>query len=178
MPEMPPARPNDPTTLLDRQQAFGYTQEDIQFFLEPMAQDGDDPVGSMGTDTPIAVLSNKPKLLYNYFKQNFAQVTNPPIDPIREELVMSLVSMIGPRPNLLGHHAGTHKRLEVAQPILTNADLEKIRAISDAGGRRLPHRDDRRRPGRPARARRAWQRARRSHLRARRPTRCWPTTTS
>ena len=85
----------------------------------------------MGTDTPIAVLSKQPKLLYDYFKQNFAQVTNPPIDPIREELVMSLVSMIGPRPNLLGHHAGTHKRLEVAQPILTNADLEKIRSIAE-----------------------------------------------
>ena len=89
------------------------------------------PIGSMGNDTPIAVLSKKPKLLYNYFKQNFAQVTNPPIDPIREELVMSLVSMIGPRPNLLGRHAGTHKRLEVAQPILTNAELEKIRSIED-----------------------------------------------
>ncbi|HJQ57289.1 MAG TPA: glutamate synthase large subunit, partial [Vineibacter sp.] len=126
-----PAPSNDPASLLDRQQAFGYTQEDIQFFLEPMAQDGDDPVGSMGTDTPIAVLSRKPKLLYNYFKQNFAQVTNPPIDPIREELVMSLVSMIGPRPNLLGHQAGTHKRLEVLQPVLTNTDLEKIRAISE-----------------------------------------------
>ncbi|MBL8837933.1 MAG: glutamate synthase large subunit, partial [Alphaproteobacteria bacterium] len=125
----PPA--NDPSTLLDRQQAFGYTQEDIQFFLEPMAKEPDDPIGSMGTDTPIAVLSRKPKLLYNYFKQNFAQVTNPPIDPIREELVMSLVSMIGPRPNLLGRQAGTHKRLEVAQPVLTNAELEKIRAISE-----------------------------------------------
>ncbi|MBM3623701.1 MAG: glutamate synthase large subunit, partial [Alphaproteobacteria bacterium] len=100
-------------------------------FLEPMAKEGDDPVGSMGTDTPIAVLSNKSKLLCNYFKQNFAQVTNPPIDPIREELVMSLVSMIGPRPNLLGHQAGTHKRLEVSQPVLTNADLEKIRSISE-----------------------------------------------
>jgi glutamate synthase (NADPH/NADH) large chain len=97
--------------LLDRQQAFGYTQEDIKF-LEPMATNGDDPIGSMGTDTPIAVLSQV-ALLYDYFKQNFAQVTNPPIDPIREELVMSLVSMIGPRPNLLGHDAGTHKRLEV-----------------------------------------------------------------
>jgi glutamate synthase (NADPH/NADH) large chain len=124
-----PARSNDPTAHLNQQQAFGYTQEDIQFFLEPMARDADDPVGSMGTDTPIAALSNKPKLLYNYFKQNFAQVTNPPIDPIREELVMSLVSMIGPRPNLLGHEAGTHYRLEVSQPILTNGDLEKIRAI-------------------------------------------------
>jgi glutamate synthase (NADPH/NADH) large chain len=85
--------------------------------------------GSMGTDAPIAALSNKPKLLYNYFKQNFAQVTNPPIDPIREQLVMSLVSMIGPRPNLLGHEAGTHYRLEVSQPILTDSDLKKIHAI-------------------------------------------------
>ncbi|MFZ5781411.1 MAG: glutamate synthase large subunit [Pseudomonadota bacterium] len=132
LPETPvPAPANDPATLLDRQQAFGYTQEDIQFFLEPMSREPDDPVGSMGTDTPIAVLSKKPKLLYNYFKQNFAQVTNPPIDPIREELVMSLVSMIGPRPNLLGRHAGTHKRLEVSQPVLTNAELEKIRSIED-----------------------------------------------
>jgi glutamate synthase (NADPH/NADH) large chain len=132
LPDAPPeVASNDPATLLDRQQAFGYTQEDIQFFLEPMAQAPDDPIGSMGTDTPIAVLSQKPKLLYNYFKQNFAQVTNPPIDPIREELVMSLVSMIGPRPNLLGRHAGMHKRLEVSQPILANAELEKIRAIED-----------------------------------------------
>ncbi|MDR3539316.1 MAG: glutamate synthase large subunit, partial [Acetobacteraceae bacterium] len=127
-------RPNDLASLLDCQQAFGYTQEDLQFFLEPMAIHGDDPVGSMGTDTPLAVLSDKPKLLYNYFKQNFAQVTNPPIDPIREELVMSLVSMIGPRPNLLGHHAGNHYRLEVSQPILTNADLEKIRGIDGLAG--------------------------------------------
>src|SRR5246500_5166223 len=124
-----PIRPNDPSVQLKQQQAFGYTQEDIQFFLEPMARDADDPVGSMGTDTPIAALSNKPKLLYNYFKQNFAQVTNPPIDPIREQLVMSLVSMIGPRPNLLGHEAGSHYRLEVTQPILTNSDLKKIHAI-------------------------------------------------
>ncbi|MFM2256634.1 MAG: glutamate synthase large subunit, partial [Pseudomonadota bacterium] len=123
---------NDHSTLLDRQQAFGYTQEDISKFLTPMATNGDDPLGSMGTDTPIAVLSNKPRLLFDYFKQNFAQVTNPPIDPIREELVMSLVSMIGPRPNLLGHDAGTHKRLEVAQPILTNADLAKIRSVEQA----------------------------------------------
>ncbi len=134
-PETPaPTRPNAAADLLNEQQAFGYTQEDIQLFLEPMAAEGDDPIGSMGTDTPIAVLSAKPKLLYNYFKQNFAQVTNPPIDPIREELVMSLVSMIGPRPNLLGHHAGTHYRLEVAQPILTNADLAKVRGISDLAG--------------------------------------------
>ncbi len=131
LPEDHRAKANDPSTLLDSQQAFGYTQEDLQFFLEPMATAGDDPIGSMGADTPIAVLSKKPKLLYNYFKQNFAQVTNPPIDPIREELVMSLVSMIGPRPNLLGRDAGAHKRLEVTQPVLTNADVEKIRSISE-----------------------------------------------
>ena len=123
---------NDPAALLDRQQAFGYTQEDIAKFLEPMATNGEDPIGSMGTDTPIAILSSRSRLLYDYFKQNFAQVTNPPIDPIREELVMSLVSMIGPRPNLLGHDAGTHKRLEVDQPILTNADLAKIRSVEQA----------------------------------------------
>ncbi|MDR3506806.1 MAG: glutamate synthase large subunit, partial [Caulobacteraceae bacterium] len=126
-----PVEPSEPAVLLDLQQAFGYTQEDIQFFLEPMARTADDPLGSMGRDTPIAVLSKRPVLLYEYFKQNFAQVTNPPIDPIREELVMSLVSMIGPRPNLLGREAGVHKRLEVSQPVLTNADLEKIRAISE-----------------------------------------------
>jgi glutamate synthase (NADPH/NADH) large chain len=130
-PRWEPARGGETGELLDRQQAFGYTQEDLAFFLEPMGQIADDPVGSMGTDTPLAVLSERPKLLYEYFKQNFAQVTNPPIDPIREALVMSLVSMIGPRPNLLGPQAGAHKRLEVAQPVLTNADLEKIRAISD-----------------------------------------------
>ncbi|MBA4009277.1 MAG: glutamate synthase subunit alpha, partial [Erythrobacter sp.] len=96
------AIPAEEGTLLQRQQAFGYTQEDITRFLEPMAVDADDPIGSMGTDTPIAVLSDRARLLYDYFKQNFAQVTNPPIDPIREELVMSLTSMIGPRPNLLG----------------------------------------------------------------------------
>ncbi len=116
-------------TLLNRQQAFGYTQEDVNRFLEPMGVNGDDPLGSMGTDTPIAVLSARSRLLYDYFKQNFAQVTNPPIDPIREELVMSLLSMIGPRPNLLGMDAGLHKRLEVDQPILTNKDVEKIRSV-------------------------------------------------
>jgi len=120
--------------LLKKQQSFGFTQEDLQMFLEPMALTGEDPIGSMGVDTPIAVLSGQPKLLYNYFKQNFAQVTNPPIDPIREELVMSLVTMIGPRPNLLGHHAGSHYRLEVSQPILTNPDLAKVRAISSLVG--------------------------------------------
>jgi glutamate synthase (NADPH/NADH) large chain len=117
-------------TLLDRQQAFGYTQEDLKLLMAPMATTAQEAIGSMGTDTPIAAMSDKPKLLYDYFKQNFAQVTNPPIDPIREELVMSLVSFIGPRPNIFDL-VGTsrRKRLEVRQPVLTNADLEKIRSI-------------------------------------------------
>ena len=117
-------------SLLDRQQAFGYTQEDIRVLLPPMATTGQEAVGSMGTDTPISALSDRSKLLYTYFKQNFAQVTNPPIDPIREELVMSLVSFIGPRPNILDLEGTSRKkRLEVRQPILTNEDLEKIRCI-------------------------------------------------
>jgi glutamate synthase (NADPH/NADH) large chain len=117
-------------SLLDRQQAFGYTQEELDLLLFPMAVTGQEAVGSMGTDTPISALSDKQKLLYTYFKQNFAQVTNPPIDPIREELVMSLVSFIGPRPNILDHEGSAKKkRLEVRQPILTNDDLEKIRCI-------------------------------------------------
>jgi glutamate synthase (NADPH) large chain len=121
-------------TLLDRQQAFGYTQEDLRILMSPMAIQGEEAVGSMGNDTPISALSDKPKLLFTYFKQNFAQVTNPPIDPIREELVMSLVSIIGPRPNLFDLEGTSRlKRLEVRQPILTDADLEKIRAISEVG---------------------------------------------
>ncbi|HEX8417852.1 MAG TPA: glutamate synthase-related protein, partial [Methylobacterium sp.] len=117
-------------SLLDRQQAFGYTQEDLKLLMQPMAVTGQEAVGSMGTDTPLSALSDKPKPLYTYFKQNFAQVTNPPIDPIREEAVMSLVSFIGPRPNLLDMEgASRKKRLEVRQPILTNSDLEKIRSI-------------------------------------------------
>ena len=120
----------DTATLLDRQQAFGYTREDIEFILKPMAETGLEAIGSMGIDAALAILSDRPRMLYDYFKQGFAQVTNPAIDPIREELVMSLVSLIGPRPNLLGlDEGGTHKRLEVEQPILTNPDLEKIRRI-------------------------------------------------
>ena len=116
--------------LLDLQQAFGYTQESVKFLMTPMAESGQEAIGSMGTDTPISALSSKSKLLHTYFKQNFAQVTNPPIDSIREELVMSLVSFIGPRPNILDlEGTSREKRLEVAQPILTNEDLERIRGI-------------------------------------------------
>jgi glutamate synthase domain-containing protein 2/glutamate synthase domain-containing protein 1/glutamate synthase domain-containing protein 3 len=119
-------------SLLDRQQAFGYTQESVKFLMAPMAQDGQEAIGSMGTDTPLSALSDRPKLLHTYFKQNFAQVTNPPIDPIREELVMSLVTFIGPRPNLLDlEGTSKQKRLEAAHPILTNENLERIRSIGD-----------------------------------------------
>src|SRR5262252_3626908 len=124
------AQPRTNVSLLDRQQAFGYTQESIKQLMLPMAQTGQEAVGSMGTDTPISALSDRPKLLHTYFKQNFAQVTNPPIDSIREELVMSLVSFIGPRPNLLDLEGTAKiKRLEVYQPILSNEDLERIRQI-------------------------------------------------
>ncbi|MBK1624517.1 glutamate synthase large subunit [Afifella marina] len=132
MPEVASRAPTTAASLLDRQQAFGYTQEDQKILMAPMAVTGQEAIGSMGTDTPVSVLSDKPKLLYTYFKQNFAQVTNPPIDPIREEIVMSLVSFIGPRPNLFDLEGlSERKRLEVRQPILTNADLEKIRGIGD-----------------------------------------------
>ncbi|GAA2889343.1 glutamate synthase (NADPH/NADH) large chain [Aminobacter niigataensis] len=131
--ELKPVEPRElrkDVSLLDRQQAFGYTQEDTKLLMSPMATTGQEAVGSMGTDTPISAMSDKAKLLYTYFKQNFAQVTNPPIDPIREELVMSLVSFIGPRPNIFDLVGSSRrKRLEVRQPILTNADLEKIRSI-------------------------------------------------
>ncbi len=132
LPEVEAHPTRSDVSLLDRQQAFGYTVEDLKLLMTPMATTGQEAVGSMGNDAPISALSDKSKLLYTYFKQNFAQVTNPPIDPIREELVMSLVSFIGPRPNLLDQTgAGKRKRLEVRQPILANEDLEKIRAIGD-----------------------------------------------
>ena len=117
-------------TLLDLQQAFGTTQEDIKFLLAPMAQAGEEALGSMGNDSPLAVLSNKNKPLYNYFKQLFAQVTNPPIDPIREAIVMSLVSFIGPKPNLLDiNQVNPPMRLEVSQPVLDFSDMAKLRNI-------------------------------------------------
>ncbi|MGB6538566.1 MAG: glutamate synthase central domain-containing protein, partial [Xanthobacteraceae bacterium] len=134
LPPVADAAPISNLPLLERQQAFGYTQEDLKILMAPMAMTGEEAVGSMGNDTPISALSERPKLLFTYFKQNFAQVTNPPIDPIREELVMSLVSIIGPRPNLFDLEGlSKTKRLEVRQPILTNADLEKVRSISGTG---------------------------------------------
>jgi glutamate synthase (NADPH/NADH) large chain len=126
----PPEAPNA-TPLLDRQQLFGYTQEDVKVILAPMATDGEEAIGSMGNDSPLAVMSNKNKTLYHYFKQLFAQVTNPPIDPIREAMVMSLVSFIGPKPNMLDtNNINPPMRLEVQQPILDFADIAKLRNIS------------------------------------------------
>ena len=122
-------------TLLDRQQAFGYTQEDLKFLLSPMAVAGEEGIGSMGNDSPLAVLSDKNKPLPNYFKQLFAQVTNPPIDPIREAIVMSLVSFIGPKPNLLDINAiNPPMRLEVPQPILDFDDMARLRQIEKHTG--------------------------------------------
>ncbi|HEX5612439.1 MAG TPA: glutamate synthase central domain-containing protein, partial [Burkholderiales bacterium] len=116
--------------LLDRQQAFAFTQEDLKIIMEPIAANGEEPVGSMGNDSPLAVLSNRNKTLSHYFKQLFAQVTNPAIDPIREELVTSLVSFIGPKPNLLGiDEMNPPLRLEVTQPVLDFFEMEKIRHI-------------------------------------------------
>jgi glutamate synthase (NADPH/NADH) large chain len=125
-----PEVPASAASLLDRQQAFGTTQEDIKFLLAPMAQAGEEAIGSMGNDSPLAVLSDRSKPLYNYFKQLFAQVTNPPIDPIREAIVMSLVSFIGPKPNLLDiNQVNPPMRLEVSQPVLDFADMAKLRDI-------------------------------------------------
>ncbi|WP_423601530.1 glutamate synthase-related protein [Roseateles sp. MS654] len=124
------ATPVFPASLLDRQQAFGFTQEDIKFLLAPMAANGEEGIGSMGNDSPLAVLSDKNKPLYNYFKQLFAQVTNPPIDPIREAIVMSLNSFIGPKPNLLDINAvNPPMRLEVTQPVLDFESMARLRAI-------------------------------------------------
>jgi glutamate synthase (NADPH/NADH) large chain len=117
-------------SLLDRQQAFGFTQEDIKFLLTPMAEKGEEGIGSMGNDSPLAVLSDKNKPLYNYFRQMFAQVTNPPIDPIREAIVMSLVSFVGPKPNLLDiNQVNPPMRLELQQPVLDVEGMAKLREI-------------------------------------------------
>ena len=121
----------DEDTLLQRQQAFGYTYEDIKIVLAQMARDGKEPQGSMGDDTPLAVLSKKPQLLYNYFKQLFAQVTNPPIDPIREESIMSLVTIVGQKANLLDNDKKDYTFIQLDTPILSDVDLEKISKINN-----------------------------------------------
>jgi glutamate synthase (NADPH/NADH) large chain len=130
LPDPPRWHPTDFESILQRQRSFGYTYEELQRILLPMAADGQEPVGSMGTDTPLACLSDKPQLLFHYFKQLFAQVTNPAIDPIREELVMSLTSFIGSERNLLDETPQHCHTLKLKYPILTNHDLEKLRRLS------------------------------------------------
>jgi len=133
LPEPPVLHEEDHMTVLQRQQAFGYTFEDLRFIVGPMARDGMQPLGSMGTDTPLAVLSNKPQLLYNYFKQLFAQVTNPPIDPIREEIITSTEIMVGGEGNMLEPTPQSSRLVKMHYPILTNEELEKLRHINRPG---------------------------------------------
>jgi glutamate synthase (ferredoxin) len=134
--DVPPAPylpPPDHATVLRRQHAFGYTQEDVMLLLAPMARAGEEPVGSMGTDTPLAVLSDRPRLLYDYFKQLFAQVTNPPLDAIREALVTSMESTIGPERNLLKAEPASCRQIAVTYPIIDNDQLAKLRHIDATG---------------------------------------------
>jgi len=133
LPEPAHVHEEDHATVLQRQQAFGYTFEDLRFIVGPMARDGMQPLGSMGTDTPLAVLSQKPQLLYNYFKQLFAQVTNPPIDPIREEIITSTEIMVGGEGNLLEPLPESARLVKMHYPILTNEELEKLRHINRPG---------------------------------------------
>ncbi len=133
----PPVEYFDADELLKQQQSFGYTIEDLKMILAPMATNGQEPVGSMGTDTPLAVLSNKSQLLYNYFKQLFAQVTNPPIDPIREELVTSTATTIGAEDNLFEESPRHCRQLQLKQPILTNEELERIKRLDVEGLRTI-----------------------------------------
>jgi glutamate synthase (NADPH/NADH) large chain len=130
LPEPSRTHSPDPETLLRRQRAFGYTDEDVNMILSPMALSGEEPIGSMGADTPLACLSDRPQPLFNYFKQLFAQVTNPPIDPIREEMVMSLISYIGSERNILEEAPGNCRMLKLEHPLLTNRELEKLRRVS------------------------------------------------
>jgi len=131
LPEPSRMHHSDPETLLRRQRAFGYSDEDVKMILGPMSSKGEEPIGSMGTDTPLACLSDHPQSLFNYFKQLFAQVTNPPIDPIREEMVMSLFSYIGSEGNILEEVAENCHMLKLAHPLLSNRELEKLRRVSN-----------------------------------------------
>jgi glutamate synthase domain-containing protein 2/glutamate synthase domain-containing protein 1/glutamate synthase domain-containing protein 3 len=130
LPEPPRVIASNSETLLRRQRASGYSEEDLRILLLPMGAYGEEPIGSMGTDVPLACLSDRPQSLFNYFKQLFAQVTNPPIDPIREEMVMSLISYIGTERNILDEQPENCHTLKLPHPILTNRDLEKLRRVS------------------------------------------------
>ncbi|MBW8041421.1 MAG: glutamate synthase large subunit [Planctomycetes bacterium] len=121
---------SDPQTIARRMRAFGYTREELKMILTPMAVNGQEPIGSMGNDTPLAVLSDKPKLLFNYFKQLFAQVTNPAIDPLREGLVMSLMMFTGKKPNILSETPQHCRQLKLPHPILTSEDIDRLRSVN------------------------------------------------
>jgi glutamate synthase (NADPH) large chain len=135
VPEAPSPREPDHETVMKRQLAFGYSREDVEQLVLPMGKEGVEPVGSMGDDTPLAVLSERPQLLYNYFKQLFAQVTNPPIDCIREELIMATDTTVGPEQNLLDPTPFSAHQIKLGTPILTNEELEKLRYLSTPKGR-------------------------------------------
>src|SRR5207249_9365998 len=129
LPPGPVAHEPDHDTVLQRQQLFGYTNEDLRILLAPMASDGTEAIGSMGNDAALAVLSDKPQLLYNYFKQLFAQVTNPPVDCIREEIIMSMDTTIGREFNLLNPTPQSARQITLKSPILLNNELDKLRQI-------------------------------------------------
>ncbi len=133
LPEAPSIPPPDHETLLQRQIAFGYTNEDERIIITPMARDGVEAIGSMGNDGALAVLSNKPRLLYDYFKQLFAQVTNPPIDSIREEIVISAETRLGSEGNLLNPQPSACRRVEIKWPVLTNEEFAKVRRLDQPG---------------------------------------------
>ncbi len=135
LPKGRPSRKFDPAGLHAQQVVFGYTEEDLHSLLEPMAKNAIEPVGSMGNDAPLAVLSEKPQLLYNYFKQLFAQVTNPPIDAIREEIITSTETTLGSEGNLLHPTAESCRQIKLKSPILTNEELQKLRQIQVPGFR-------------------------------------------
>ena len=126
--------PPDRETVLRRQETFGYTTEDLKVLVAPMANDGVEATGSMGTDTPLAVLSSRPQLLYNYFKQLFAQVTNPPVDAIREEIIMAVDTSIGPEGNLLEPTPASARQIKLPTPVLRNEELEKLRNLNGQDG--------------------------------------------
>ena len=137
LPDAPYLPEPDHATVLRRQQAFGYTQEDLRLILTPMALNAEEPIGSMGTDTSLAVLSNRPRVLYDYFKQLFAQVTNPPLDAIREELVTSMESTIGPEGNLLDPRPESCRQIKITYPVISNEETAKLRHLEHEGFRTI-----------------------------------------
>jgi glutamate synthase (ferredoxin) len=134
LPDVPQVHEPDHRTVLTRQHAFGYTSEDLKILMAPMAETGNEAIGSMGNDAALAVLSDRPQLLYSYFKQLFAQVTNPPVDAIREEIIMSMATTVGREFNLLEPTPESARQIKLQTPILTNAELDKLRQLAGPRG--------------------------------------------